>query len=59
MFEDEGEGGEARVVGDEALDIGLEEGAGGEEGSGCAEGAGRGNEEPAMSRERSVVNFVN
>lgn len=47
VLEDEGEGGEAGVVGGEAVDEGGEEVAGGEEGEGRAEDGGGGDDEPA------------
>ena len=49
MFKDEREGGEAVVVGDEAVDEVGEQVAGGYEGDGGADDCGGGDDEPAVS----------
>ncbi|KAB8606264.1 hypothetical protein FH972_025893 [Carpinus fangiana] len=50
VLERQGEGGEAGVVGEEAVDVGGEDVAGDDEGCGAADHGGRGDDEPAVKR---------
>lgn len=57
VLEGEAERREARVVREEAVDVGGEDGAGGEEGAGAAEDGGAGDDEPPVRAGDCIVSL--